>query len=298
MKKKIITVCILLLVLSLAFILFLCFKNTKYKVLEIGGYEYNSSSNHRTEVEYDIGSYENKKLLGTQKTIEYNGKMYTGEYSKTIKTGAYNGEYDQYFLKPDNGVVIQFGINCKTGMLVRYGISDKNYSLKNNAKELNRDECLVIAQDYLLKYIDDASEYKFSEETYRDHSVYKGTYEFTFNRYIGNIKTDDRATVCVTVYGTVFTHTFYNIGQMNDAVVPTEKDMSIIEKNIDEKMNKIYYKSGDAYNFSYKTTDRVLRRMQDGKYALEYTIDVDITPTDSSSHPKCTELVSLIVYLE
>lgn len=285
--------------ISLVCLLTSCSLSTKYKVFEVGDYDYNSEAKHKMEIEYDTGSHKDQKLVNSKKTIEYNGVAYLCEYSKTIETGGYKGAYDQYFYESGNGIIVDFGINCDTGKMVQYSWYDKDYLKFTKTPILNREECLALAEDYLSGYTDNISQYKLEKE--KLHKANDGLgdfYDFTFNRYIDGIKTNDRASIGITVRGTVFSHALHHFGQMNDAVVPTEKDISIIEKNIDEKMNKIYYKSGDAYNFSYKTTDRVLRRMQDGKYALEYTIDVDITPTDSSSHLKCTELVSLIVYLE
>jgi hypothetical protein len=121
-------------------------------------------------------------------------------------------------------------------------------------------------------------------------------YEFEFRRVIGGINTSECAYIGVSIFGDVVSHLFTMLGKMKSAPVPSNEDFEIIEQNIDDKIKTIYANVSSKYDYTYSVVDTVLVRLSNGKYALEYGIDVELTPVSFSE--AVHERTQLLVFLD
>lgn len=126
---------------------------------------------------------------------------------------------------------------------------------------------------------------------------WKGVYTFHFSRIIDGIETYDCAIIGITVFGDIIDHSFLSLGEMKDAKLPSESDMEIIEENVDRKLKDIYNNVTDKYSVSYEVPEPLFIRMADGRYALEYFVEVGLTPKDDAEYT-ISEATVLIVYVD
>lgn len=196
----------------------------------------------------------------------------------------------------EKGIAVEKGINSYTGNTDWYYFYNKNYLAEINKPELTRDECREIAKKYFDEFID-SSEYDVTYERYMYVPEWKGVYTFHFSRIIDGIETYDYAIIGITVFGDIIDHSFLSLGEMKDAKLPSESDMEIIEENVDRKLKDIYNNVTDKYSVSYEVPEPIFIRMADGRYALEYFVEVGLTPKDDAEYT-ISEATVLIVYVD
>ena len=270
-------------------------KTNKYEVFEIGGYDNLSGAAHQEEIILDNKEYE-KDFVLTSKTVIFNGKNFETEYRNTVKGYLYQNTYD-YYENKDDGLLVKFGINIDTGSIDRYSWVNVNYiKEKNDMPQLSRDECFEVAKMYFDKFAD-SSEYELIEERYQKIPEYQSVYDFTFARVINGLVTSEKAYIGVTIFGDVISHSFVCLGELKNAPILTEKDFQVINNNIDTKIKEIYNNVAEQYQYSYETKEIVLVKLENGKYALEYYIDVKLEPVDSSK-VEFVETTKLLIYVE
>lgn len=265
-----------------------------FKILEVGGYDFFSGANHQEEVNLDSVTYTNS-LIPADRTLNKNESTYNVQYEHSKKGYLYNNDLD-YYRFTETGKNVEVGFNSKTDRIESFSWMDVDYVNGITTEALSREECLDLAKEYLSDYIDDVSEYQLIDERYLEIPEYKAIYDFEFARVIDGVKTSDSAYVGITVYGTVVSHLFTSLGEMENAALPSEEDMHTIRANIDEKIESIYSNISDTYSMSYEVEDTVFVKLSDGTYALEYYIVVNLEP--SGSFPGIRESTRLLVYLD
>ena len=83
---------------------------------------------------------------------------------------------------------------------------------------------------------------------------------------------------------------------MKDAKIPKERNTETIKNKIDEKINSIYSSASDKFEPAYKIKDIVFLKTYNGKYALQYTVTVELKSKDQKVLDS-SETVSFLVYL-
>ena len=105
-----------------------------------------------------------------------------------------------------------------------------------------------------------------------------------------------KAYIVITEYGDLDSYIFTCLGEMKEAVVPTKDELSKVRDAVDEKVKSIYSNIEKSYGVEYEIRDEYFVRLADGSYAMEYVVDVNLTPNDPEGL-KLIEKISLLVYV-
>ena len=70
-----------------------------------------------------------------------------------------------------------------------------------------------------------------------------------------------------------------------------------IEKSVDNKIDEIYKNVEDTYTVSYEVYSKTLVKFDDGRYAMRYLLNVELTPIDSNNTWIWSEGPMFFVYL-
>ena len=267
--------------------------NTRYTVLEIGGYDNLSGADHKTEITLDNKKH-SKLFISSTKTENVNGTMWNVNYTTSEKGYLYKNNLD-YYEKNENGVYVQIGINEDTGTVDSYSWVDVKYTDNKSGTALSEEECLNIAKIYLNDFVP-SDEYEVVDVRYMEIPEYKAIYDFEFVRMVDGVKTSDTAYIGVTVFGDIISHLFVSLGEMVDVELPTDEEMNIIQNNVNAKLDAIYENVSANYDVSYEIADVVLVKLSDGKLALEYYVSVDLAPKNAAK--VITETTKLLVYID
>ncbi len=228
-----------------------------------------------------------------EKTIEFNGKTYTGKYEEsryyefnTYRTDLYECETHDY------GDVIWFEIDSSTGLCtdIVFNWPSETISDTNTTAEDYKDKAIKLASEYI-----DVDDYKLTSETDEDG------YTYYFNRYIGEYRTCESLVVRLTKNGEF--DLFLN--RMTDQFdkIFSEKSTAELEKSVerfasdeakkavDERIWTMYPKMD-----SYITTDQQLILLDDGTIGMAYTIETTTsTPGENGLTYISSTLETLIV---
>lgn len=268
----------------------------RFKVLEVGDYDYVSGAEHSCEISYNTEFYK-KTDIEQNKKIGFNGIDYQMEYIETRETYLYNGNADFYINKEGN-TIIQIGTNCSTGNVEWYSWYDLDHYKSSDKEKLTKSKCREIATEYVKQFLD-ISEYELTSESdlpsKEDGYV---SYLFIFTRIIEGIETCDSAFIRITEYGDISLLNFVSLGSMKDAKLPSESDMKTIEENVEKKLQDIYDNVSDKYSISYEIPKPTFIRMHDGRYAFEYSVGVELTLKEGDDARPFSELTQLIVYVD
>ena len=272
-------------------------KAKTYTALEFGVYEsYLSGANHKEDVKLSKTSY-SAMARGTSKNINVLGTEYNIKYDESKKGYYYNQNID-YFEDTTKEYGYEFGINQNTGRVDKCLLFHNNYlETKDTSPKLPEEECKNLAVKILGQYVN-VDEYNL-QNTQKSFYTTGGRYEtyiFTFARIINDIETKDQAYIEITEYGDLIQYIFTCLGEMKDAVAPNADEISAIEKCVDEKVKSIYANVTEKYSIEYEIREKYFVKLEDGKYAMEYVVDVDLTPEKSEEYG-FSEKISLLVYV-
>lgn len=270
-----------------------CSKTEKYAILEVGEYDNISGADHKAEITLEIQE-RSKIFINSDKTVKVNGIDWNVKYNKSKEGYLFKNSLD-FYEKDENGIYVQIGINEDTGAVDSYSWVDEKYVENQTGTELTKEECLSIARTYLSNFIDPDG-YETVEIRYMEIPEYKAIYDFEFVRMIDGIETSDKAYVGVSVFGDVISHLFTSLGELANANLPTEEDMQIIQNNVNAKLDAIYKSISNKYHISYEITDKVLIKLSNGKYALEYYITAKLETENIPT--KLVETTKLLIYLD
>lgn len=217
-----------------------------------------------------VGSQRDQRLEGTKKIIWLNGRQYVGVYQNTRYSLEYGNDIDFY---EDELRTADFGINRKTGRCVYF----ENRVSKILGEYKTEDECYSIAEKVLKRenISVDLSEYRISSRRNSEAD----RYEFTFVREHEGLDLLDHATVNILYDGTVDGYRLYNFGTLNGVNFPNDDDLAVIADAVDKKYEERYapaWKENDIYQMNYVTKKISMLRLYDGRYAMEYELNVTI----------------------
>ncbi len=293
MKKKMITVTVVLLTLAGVLVIGNLIRSyqRRYQPLEVGGFDYVSDADHEEETALKMDVYE-KTFAVSSKQITMHDVVYQTTYDKSQKGYYYHQDVDIYRAEGED-FSADFAVNADTGRIDRFFLASKSY---DKSKEvLTRDACLALAQEYLGEFTV-ALDYTLVGEEYREIPEYTAVYEFEFARMIGGMKTSDAAYVGITVYGDVISHVFNSLEEMKGVKSPSAEVIATVNKNVDAKMKTIYSAISNQYRYSYEVEDIILAKMENGKLALLYEVDVTLEPVGEGK--SFSEFTQFLIYLE
>ena len=271
-------------------------KTSKYTALEFNVSDSGVGANHNIDIKLGTTIYNNIPKEQVQK-VAINGILYEANYEKSQRSYLYKEDVD-FYRSVDDTYIIEFGVNKNTGVVDNCRLVNKKYlSSKDDSQKLNQDECTKIAYQILEQYVN-LEEYTLTliQKDYRTTGGRYDIYEYWFYRIIDGVKTNDKAYIVITEYGDLYGYQFNCLGEMKDATVPTKEELSDMKVAIDAKVNSIYANVKKLYAVEYEIRDEYLIMLEDGKYAMEYVVDVNLTPNDPEGL-KLIEKISLLVYV-
>lgn len=189
-------------------------------------------------------------------TVSFLGESYSGEYSESVRTKtleyhSYNGDNFEFDVDGENNIV------CFSF----YDYGDEN-------EKLTRDECLILADNYLDAICEDSSLYKL-EYDMKVINTYRFVYAFCDNEVmISNI------TICISSYGKLTDvinrnqkeYTFYK-----NHDIDFEKALEIADNEVTSKINK-------AGSYYLGPCSAVLNVDTEGKMFIACTYGVSSEP--------------------
>lgn len=266
-----------------------------FQIFETGAFDNYSEANHQIEIEL-----ETTEKIDTnaeqQVNFSFSGTDYVLPYKKTVEGYLSNSNYDIYEKIEKNKQHVEFFLNRNTKRIDMLTCSDFLYlqHLDESAKELDREECLMIVQNFLYQYISDFDMYQLSEDLF-DPPEFGIVYQFYFSRFVGGIETSDQATIWITAYGDIILYDIRGFGEMQGAELPTDEEMSQIQAGLDAKILEIYQRLEDRYTIEFEIDEVLFIRLADGRYAFKYRIGAELTPKgDGVSHAEAFELLVII----
>ena len=217
------------------------------------------------------------------------------QYKESGKTYRYQSDFDIYSVRNEK-ISLEVGFNNVTGKMYRMFYQDFSPESNLSKEEKNQDECRRIATEYLGQFTDSISDYELIRENYTPSSDSFDVASFTFVRKIDGIETTDQATIHVDKYGTVFSYLLKSFGELKNCKAPSKSEMETIEQAVAAKLDQIYTLS-DEFSYRHDTQTVTLVRLEDGKRALIYDINVTKQSGDGET-TYYSELCKLVVPLD
>lgn len=238
----------------------------------------NPLANHTNDI--NLSAYTDTAFSPSSQTVirQVNGKTIEGVYQNRIVSPYYQNNSLVYEMKTDNSPTVRIDISQETGNVVRY--VSGSYREANGAI-LTETECLSIAEKVIAEVSDNPDSFVLTSKEYTyDKETERGRYLFSFNRYIGQMKTDEWIYVRVGEKGTVFSFVSNMLGNMDDVVVPNYHEKDVMAA-VEYKIANIFKPYLDKYTCTYEIDDVCLTKLQDGKLYLKYLIIIGRRLDDS-----------------
>lgn len=275
-----------LVIFILLFVLILlfpgCGRNKAFDILICGHSD--SVPEIDTKVEYskwNKSSYVDKDqpqtVEGSVGDMHYRGSYVSSDISKYeyYPTHQYEDENGHFFeVDPDLRLTSFF-----------WG-SDASSSVTKKTK----DECVKIATDFLNAIVD-TSDYNISAE-YDDTRDF---YTIYYEKYIGDIVTDDRAEIVVESSGHMYSYSSSMLGRIKiDADIPFDLDK--VEEELYKKLDKMTEKARTVYDsVVYSDLNYIISMKNDTEYILIIYLDIDCINHYDDVNTTLSERLSFVV---
>ena len=244
----------------------------------------------------DDKTFKDTDLLGTEKTIEWLGNVYTGKYYNTRDSEFSTNPMVEYLSEtlPDGRNVL-FILDSKTNNILSFFTVIKQYNgLFDGMPVKSEDECKLIADEYLKKIaIDDYDQYslnnveKFSLGDYDD-------YYYDYCRMVGGIKSVEKIIVVINNFGIYEGHNTFYSGQLKNTEAPSWYNEAETDKAVEAKINEL---SNDD-KISYEIKDKQLIKTEDDKIGVLYTTEISKELIIDNKDRSITEQIRFLVTLE
>jgi hypothetical protein len=242
---------------------------------------------NKIETDFDGISkkFVDKNKIGTTQTGEISGVTWAGTYIDSTQSDYYNSDTDNYFTEINNKKVT-FSINRETGGVSKFFIAENLVVID---KKLTRDECYVKALEHMKLYISDIENYEFIREEKRVEGF---GYNFVFGRIVNGFNTSETVSVSIRENGDIYSHVLHSINSMKNIDISKIGTNKIYDA-VGEKIKNIYSKFSDI---KYTVDTVTLSKRADGKYILEYRVNVSVTDIDKGNEyaDYCLIIVEII----
>ena len=246
-------------------------------------YDYSDSvESAKHEIEYQFADLDKYSAKEPIKEIEMsiNGQLYRGVWQMT-QYRDFN-YYPVYRYLDSNGV--EFEID-ESNMLVScfWGRVDSDLIL-------TEEECTKVAVEF-MKNIIDVNQYKVSVENNDDRQKYI----IEFNKYIGDIKTTDSATVEVLYSGDLYCYSSHMLGKVSTNSKNNVKIDDVIA-SVYAKLDTVYVDAKSNYSrVEYKTPELMITTLADGSQAYLCTVVVQCINTSGDFDTVVSERLNMVI---
>lgn len=218
------------------------------------------------------------------KTVEFEGKKYTGTYTQSCYDAYFIEAWDEYDF--GDGTI---GVSISDGSLMSF------FSIKTQKGNKSAKECDEIATNLAQKYININD---FSLEVTNDGGGY--LYSYTYTRYINENKTGEQLRVIVSTDGQIELFNFSMLGAFDKAISKKGDMMQCVDAFNSEKAQKmatdaVKLSAEDGW-FHEKTEEGNLVAFSDGSIGMVYKVTyAKNTPTDEKGNYVSTSLSKDII---
>ena len=255
-----------------------------YRVLNLGGYPNFSGANQYSELSssefalyYDSFDSVYEEAVDQELVITVDGNEYVCEYIKTYKGGDMSDWHDYYTYRcQGQDCSSRFAIDVHSGRLRSFS-HDKNYKNPSESITLTLDECRAIACKYLSEKIEDFDKYVQMYE--HQPSNVGDTWIFGFSKYASGIPTCEKISVYVSaIDGMILSFYSTHYGFADSLSMISDEEKANIDLAVRDKMSAIYADVADQYEFETVSVERIIELFPDGKKAIEYKIELQLSP--------------------
>ncbi|MBQ7380066.1 MAG: hypothetical protein IJW70_10375 [Clostridia bacterium] len=265
---------------------------TPYTVLVIGPYDGSGVIEGTDYVIKENGTYTDSTVAPNYSMSTDEGKSLEFAYQKTTSESFSGSVIHTY--KAENGVEIK--LNETLDQIVFYN-EKAVYKSNENKPQMSEQECLQIAQDYLMSLTEHADQYEYTHLLYDYDGDKQGgpCYGFQFTRLLGNYTTYDVLIVSVSKTGDVTVYNRCNFGCADGIILPSEQEYAQMQASAIKAMEKMY----EGRKYTYELRDVYISYDAQGKLAVEFLIDMDVWPQNAGEDATpWAELCHLLIYPE
>ncbi|MBR2312747.1 MAG: hypothetical protein IKA46_05625 [Clostridia bacterium] len=246
-------------------------------------YDYSDSvesAKHEIEFQFaDLEKYSSKEPA-EEIEVSINGQLYKGVWQMT-QYRDYN-YYPVHRYLDSNG--IEFEIDESNTLVSCF------WGKTNNDLVLTEEECTKVAVEF-MKNIIDVNQYRVSVEKNDERQKYI----IEFNKYIGDIKTTDSATVEVLYSGDLYCYSSHMLGKVSVSNKNNVKIDDVIA-SVYAKLDTVYADTKSNYSrVEYKTPELMITTLTDGSQAYVCTIVVQCINTSGEFDTVVSERLNLVI---
>lgn len=283
--------------LSLCLILCLCSCETakwkEYQTLFLSGSNDDASPNKEAEVDYSTDYFTKEKM--SDRTLEWEGTVYTGSYhwSRNPETCSFVTDY----YETEEGY--EFGFKSGTSDLTCIRLTNKEfYDTEPFLDDIDDAPAATkqIADRYAVRYLGDLSAYtqqtrSFTNTKEKDGKIYEATiYSYTYVREVAGFPTSDLMEVRVTSKGHLAAIDMLDIGAFDEADIQIDKEK--LNKSVTEKIDALYENSFYKVNSS-EIQDQRLLLSPDGYYCVQSGVRLNVS-NESEDYSTAIALLTMI----
>ncbi len=260
-----------------------------YQAFLVGGAS-DSAGDVANSSEYDLWPIEEQNphqdaSAPREYTVLFDGKEYTGTYSRTELSAPRTYKVHKYFNFDER---CSFSVHAQTGELMYINLPTsliKPYPV-------DKEKCAESAKSYAARYID-LNTYQTEEIIYDEGGEY--FYSLRFYREIGGYRTNDILRISVNGSGEIVTMEQSMLGSF-DGVTDFPIDEQSASATLESKINETFQGNTD-YKGSEVSFVRLIR-LPDGTCALFYILQNEFDSSAVHSHETFSQYLVVPVYEE
>lgn len=265
--------------------------NAPYTVLMIGPYDGSGTIEGTDYVIKENKTYTDSAVAQKYSMTTDDGQSLEFAYQKT-NSESFSGSVIHSYTS-ENGIEIKFSKNLE--QIVFYN-EKAIYKPDLNKAQLTEQECLQIAQEYLMGLTEYADQYNTHLSYDYDGDKQGGPcYGFRFTRLLGKYKTYDVLIVAVSKTGDITCYNKSRFGCADGITLPSEQEYAEMEASAIKAMEKIY----ENRKYTYELREVYVSYDAQGKLAVEFMIGMTVWPQSAEEDASpWAELCCLLIYPE
>lgn len=246
-------------------------------------YDYSDSvESAKHNIEFQFADFEKYSSKEPSEEVEvfFNGQPYKGEWIMT-QYRDFN-YYPVYRYRDSNNV--EFEIDDSNMLVSCFWGRVESDSIRTE------EECVKVAVDF-MKSIIDVNQYRISVQKNDDRQKYI----IEFNKYIGDIKTTDSATVEVLYSGGLYCYSSHMLGKVS---VNSKNNVKLddVIASVYAKLDTVYADAKSNYSrVEYETPELMLSTLSDGSQAYICTAVVRCINASGEFDTVVSERLNLVI---
>ena len=224
---------------------------------------------YETEIDWD-SDFGKRDSADKTKSISFHGQTYECIYEESRRSFDSGTWYDTYTTGD-----FEFYLDAENGSFAGYWMN-KDRLLKEERSLPDCDDPLTVAKRAVSEYVP-VEEYRVERDA--DGRKDDTLYNYTFVKYLGDIRTSDRILVTISSKGVVRMLQMNNTGKFDD-LQPSVVNQEELKKSIEYKL--LYWYS-DHFNYTYTVSKQTLGFSPEGDLIMVTYADAVVTAVNPES---------------